>query len=369
MKKNIIVLFGGKSAEHDISLITANLVLNAIDEEKYNVYPVFVDKQNKWFYVKDFKNNIQNFKQKEEIFLKIGEDALFVKRTFLLKNLINVDCAILCHHGVNGEDGTIQSVLKLCNIPYSSSNTLSSAITMDKVVMKLLFKEFGFNVIDYFYFNKQEYENSKDNIINKLENELNYPVILKPANLGSSIGINIAKNKEELINAINVAFSFDNKVLVEKALENFTEINCAVMGYGKEVIVSSLEEPVSWKEFLTFEDKYEGNSKKSPKRIYPAKVPEEIKKNIQKVSKLIFEKFELCGVVRIDFIIKNDEIYVNEINSIPGSLAYYLFEKEEYSFTNVIDNLINFALKKYENENLLTYAFESNVLKNQNIKK
>ena len=138
--KNIIVLFGGKSAEHDISLITGNLALNAIDEEKYNVYPIMVDKQNKWFYVKDFKNNIEKIGKKEEIFLKLGENNLYIKKGFLTKKFIQVDCALLCHHGLNGEDGTIQSVLKLCGIPYTSSNILSSSITMDKVVMKMLFK-------------------------------------------------------------------------------------------------------------------------------------------------------------------------------------------------------------------------------------
>jgi len=367
--KNIIVLFGGKSAEHDISLITANLALNAIDNEKYNVYPIMVDKQNKWFYVKDFKNNIEKIGKKEEIFLKLGENNLYIKKGFITKKFIKVDCALLCHHGLNGEDGTIQSVLKLCSIPFTSSGVLSSGITMDKVVMKMLFKEHNFNVIDYFYFTKPDYEQKSEQILDEIEAKLGFPIIIKPANLGSSIGINISKNREELINSIQIALNFDNKILVEKALEDFTEINCAVMGYGEDIVVSSLEQPVNWKEFLTFEDKYISGSKKAVKRIYPAKVNKEIKTQIQQLSKEIFEKFELCGVARIDYIVKNEEIYVNEINSIPGSLAYYLFEREEYSFTEVIDKLIECGIKKFKEENQLTYTFESNVLNSKNITK
>jgi len=367
--KNIIVLFGGKSAEHDISLITANLALNAIDEEKYNVYPIMVDKQNKWFYVKDFKNNIKKIGKKEEIFLKLGDNNLYIKKSFLTKKFIQVDCALLCHHGLNGEDGTIQSVLKLCGIPYSSSGVISSSITMDKVVMKMLFKEHNFNVIDYFYFTKADYEHNIEQTLDEIEAKLSYPIIVKPANLGSSIGINISKNREELINNINIALNFDNKILLEKALEDFIEINCAVMGYKNDIVVSSLEQPVNWKEFLTFEDKYISGSKKSVKRIYPANVSKEIKKQIQQTSKEIFDKFELCGVARIDYIVKDDEVYVNEINSIPGSLAYYLFEREEYSFTEVIDKLIECAIKKFEDEKQLTYTFESNVLNSKDIKK
>lgn len=367
--KNIIVLFGGKSAEHDISLITANLALNAIDEEKYNVYPILVDTENKWFYVKDFKNNITKNIKKEEIFLKLGENNLYIKKGFITKKFIKVDCALLCHHGLNGEDGTIQSVLKLCGIPYTSSGVLSSAVTMDKVFMKMLFKEFNFNVIDYFYFTKNDYQEKQYKIIEEVEEKLNYPIIVKPANLGSSIGINISKNREELINNIQIALSYDNKILLEKALEDFIEINCAVMGYKDDIVVSSLEQPVNWKEFLTFDDKYINGSKKSVKRIYPAKVDQEIKKQIQNLSKEVFEKFELSGVVRIDYIVKNEEIFINEINSIPGSLAYYLFEREEYSFTEVIDKLIECAFKKFEDENNLTYTFKSNVLNSKNIKK
>ncbi len=262
MKKNIIVLFGGKSVEHDISLLTANMCLNAIDEEKYNVYPIHVDKNNVWFYEKDFKNKITKQNKKVEVFLKPGSDNLYIKNKFSVKKLVKVDCAILCHHGVNGEDGTIQSVLQLCGIPYSSSSVLSSSITMDKVIMKLLFKQFNFNVVDYDYFTKQEYFQNKEQILNRLELILDYPLIIKPASLGSSIGIKVVYNQEELINAIDFAFTFDNKILVEKALTNFKEINCAVLGYKNNITVSSLEQPLTIKEILTFEDKYINPNKK-----------------------------------------------------------------------------------------------------------
>ncbi len=360
--KNIIVLFGGKSAEHDISLITANLALNAIDEKKYNVYPIFIDKENHPFYAKNFKNNINKNFQKKEVFFKLGEKTLFVKSPFGLKKLVDVDCALLCNHGLNGEDGTIQSVLELSNIPYTSTSPLSSGICMDKVIMKFLLEKFEFNVVPYLYFYKQDFENNKDKMFEKIKSKLNFPVIVKPANLGSSIGISIAKDESELENSISIALQFDNKILIEKALENFKEINCACLGDRNEVLVSSLEEPISYKEFLTFDEKYLYGNKKSKKRIYPANISETIKQEIQQTSKEIFEKFELSGVVRIDFMVCDYIVYVNEINTIPGSLAYYLFEKENLTFGEIIDKLIEFSLTKLEDKQNLTYAYSSNVL-------
>lgn len=360
--KNIIVLFGGKSAEHDISLITANLVLNAIDTQKYKVYPVFIDKDNHWFLAQNFKNNINKDFEKIEVLLKMGTNCLFKKSLFGLKKLVQVDCAILCNHGLNGEDGTIQSVMELCSIPYTSTGPLSSGICMDKVIMKFLLEKFEFNVVPYLYFSRSDFEKNEEEIIKKIISKLNFPVIIKPANLGSSIGINIAKNQSELKNAVNIAFNFDNKILVEKALENFMEINCACIGHKNDMIVSSLEQPISYKEFLTFDEKYFSGNKKSKKRIYPADVTKPIKQEIQQTSKEIFEKFELSGVVRIDFMVCDYIVYVNEINSIPGSLAYYLFEKENLSFSDVIDKLIECAYKKHDEKQKITYAFKSNVL-------
>lgn len=367
--KNIIVLCGGKSSERDISLITANLVLNAIDEKKYKVFPIVVDENNKWHYIKNFKNNINQNTNNEIVYIKIGEKGLYKKNRFSLKKICDVDCAILCHHGLNGEDGTIQGLLELCDIPYTSSKVLSSSITMDKVFMKLLFKSFGFNVLPYEYFNKTEYEINNEKIIKKIIKNLGFPLIVKPANLGSSIGISIAKNKEELLKSINVAFEYDNKLLIEKALNNFKEINCAVIGYNDDIIVSSLEEPISWKEFLTFDEKYINSNKKCNSRIYPAKLDIKIEKEIKKISYNIFKKFELSGVVRIDFLVKDNEVFVNEVNSIPGSLAYYLFEKENLCFSEIIDKLIDIAILKNKENNNKTFAFKSDVLNKRNIKK
>ena len=198
---------------------------------------------------------------------------------------------------------------------------------------------------------------------------MNYPVIIKPANLGSSIGISIAKTREELEKSILVALNFDNKILVEKALQDFKEINCAALGNKNEVIVSSLEEPISYKDFLTFDEKYILGDKKSVKRIYPAKISNEIKKEIQQTSQEIFEKFELSGVVRIDFMIKDNIVYVNEINTIPGSLAYYLFEKEGLTFSDILDKLILYSQKKHDEKLDISFAFKSNVLNQTDIKK
>ena len=367
--KNLLVFFGGKSAEHDISLITANLALNAVDEEKYKVYPIFIDKENHWFLAKNFKNNINKNFDKTEIFLKMGESCIFKKSAFGLKKIASADCALLCNHGLNGEDGTLQSVLELCDIPYTSTNVITSAICMDKVVMKFLLEKFEFNVVPYTYFLRKDFEKNKKEIFEKIEAKLGFPVIIKPANLGSSIGISKANNQTELEKSIETALCFDNKILVEKALTDFKEINCACLKDGQNVIISSLEEPISYEDILTFDPKYLSGNKKSLKRIYPAKISEEIKKEIQQTSKEIFENFELSGVVRIDFMISNYIVYVNEINTIPGSLAYYLFEKENLSFGDVLEKLIASSVQKHDEKKHITYAYKSDVLTKSNSNK
>ncbi|MGN1222564.1 MAG: D-alanine--D-alanine ligase family protein [Christensenellales bacterium] len=367
--KNIVVLFGGKSSEHDISLLTANLVLNAINEEKYRIYPIFVDKKNKWFYVKNFKNNITKDNKKEEVFLTFGSPILYKKHKITYNKFIKVDCAILCHHGLNGEDGTIQGMLELCDIPYTSSGVAPSSITMDKIFMKHLFKALNFKTVDYDYFTIDDYKYEKERLILKLENSLKYPLIIKPSRLGSSIGISTAKNREELIKAIELALTFDDKILVEKMVEDFKEINCACIKSLTHLIASSLEEPIKKEEILNFNDKYISGGKNSIKRKYPAKLNDKLTKEIKKMSKEIYEKFDLSGCVRIDYIVKDGEVYVNEINSIPGSLAYYLFERENLSFSEIIDLLILKAIEKFNQKKNLTYTFESSVLNSKKLNK
>lgn len=360
MKKNVVILFGGKSVEHDISIITAKQVFKAIDKDLYNVYPIYSTHENKWKFLGE-NFNIDDKKNKE-VFLKTGENILYFQNKLgFIKKLFKIDCAILCFHGMNGEDGTIQGLLELCNIPYTSSNVLASAISMDKIFMKKLFESFNFKVVDFVNFNKNDYLINKDKIINIIEEKLGYPVIIKPSNLGSSIGINKCLCKTELENSIEIALNYDNNILVETAIENFKEINCACLGNYENVIVSSLEEPVNWKDFLTFEDKYKNNSKKIEKRVYPAKISEKITKQIQKTSLEIFKAFNLSGVVRIDYILKDSEVYVNEINSIPGSLAFYLFEKQNLTFNDVLNKLIELAFKKFEDKQKLNFVYNSNL--------
>ena len=361
MKKNIIVLFGGKSVEHDISVLTAKQVLKALDENLYNIIPVYSTHENKLKLIRNKELKLAS-KGNKDVFFKAGEPNLFsINALNIIKKQLKVDCAILCFHGMNGEDGTMQGLMELCDIPYSSCGVLSSAVSMDKIIMKKLFESFKFNVIDYVNFNNVEYEKDKNKIIKLIEKKLDYPVIVKPSNLGSSIGISKCLCKTELENSIEVALNYDNNILVEKAIENFKEINCACLGNSKEVIVSSLEEPVNWKEFLTFDDKYKNGSKKLAKRIYPAKISEDLTNQIQKTTLEIFKTFNLSGVVRIDYILKDENVYVNEINSIPGSLAFYLFEKQNLTFSDVLNKLIESAVVKFEEKQKLNFVFQSNL--------
>ncbi len=376
MKQNIAVIFGGKSSEHDISIITASQVLKNLNKQKYNIIPVYITKSGKWFYLKKFFDisffssfNVKN-KGVTEVGLFADSNTLFKKRKLRHKQLFKIDVAIVAMHGVNGEDGTVAGLLQLCDIPFTSPGSISAGICMDKVFMKKIFESEKFPVLPYVHFYRSEFLKAKEKVVKRLEKELDYPIIIKPANLGSSIGINICRNFEELVLAIEVACHYDKKILAERAVENLREINCSVLGVGQNVKASELEEPVSWKSYLSFEEKYLTKNKNSKggmhnlKRIMPAKISKKISKQIKALSLKAFKALNCKGVVRIDYIIDEDEnkVYINEINTIPGSFAFYLWEYEGMSFETLLDELIKIAkidkLEKQKN----TYTYSSSVL-------
>lgn len=243
-------------------------------------------------------------------------------------------------HGTNGEDGTIQGLFELMNIPYVGSGVLASSVGMDKILMKDVFKANGLPIVDYMWFYRREWIDDQKKTIKAIEEGLGYPVFVKPANLGSSIGISKAKDREGLIHAMEIAIRYDRKIIVEEAIENPREINCAVMGYDDNVIASLCEEPLGWDEILTFEDKYiksnvKGLGKEGSRRIIPADIEDNIRENIEDIASKAFMVIDGEGNARIDFLLDRDNnIYVNEINTLPGSIAFYLWEGKGYSFQN-----------------------------------
>ncbi|HEY5562884.1 MAG TPA: D-alanine--D-alanine ligase family protein [Clostridiaceae bacterium] len=280
---------------------------------------------------------------------------------------LKVDVIFPALHGMNGEDGTIQGLLSLANIPYVGCGVMASLVGMDKIIMKDIFKANGIPIVNYTWFLRKEYESKKENVIYNIEQQLKYPLFVKPANLGSSIGISKANNREQLISAIEIAVRYDRKVIIE--VEDLIEINCSVLGTDDELNASICEQPVSWKTFLTFDDKYmrNGNSKgmKSATRKMPAPIPEDKSEEIRKLSIKVFKVLDCAGVSRIDFMMNKNTMnrYVNEINTIPGSLAFYLWEPEGIDFRELINRLIQIAIKNHENQNNNIYTFDTELLK------
>ena len=320
--KKVAIFFGGKSTEHDISILSANLVINVLKND-FDVVPVYIDKNNDFYTgemedIKVFKNfDAKNFKKitfiKNAIYVLKGKKAKFYK---------NIDIAIPVMHGKNGEDGTLQGLFELMNIPYTQSGVLASALTLDKVYFKMMLNQIEIPNIEGYYVDVGD-----DYKLNMIVEKLKFPLIVKPSNLGSSIGITKVNNINELDNAIQLGFMFDNRLLIEKCLENFYEYNISVFKINDIIDTSLIEQPLSKKDILTFQDKYKnkcGKGMEGLDRIFPAEIDIHLENKIRSYAIEVYRVLNLSGIVRIDFIYdkENNEVYVNEVNSIPGSMAY-----------------------------------------------
>lgn len=372
VKKKVAVIFGGRSVEHDVSVITGLQVLENIDKEKYDTIPIYIDKKGKW-YTGDSLREYKNFKERNlkdlkavTFSLNANDHNLYLHPEnlglFSKKIVDKIDIVFPTIHGTNGEDGTLQGVLELINIPYVGGGVVASSVGMDKILMKDVFKANNIPIVDYIWFYRNEWLVNQEDIINRIEDTLGYSVFVKPANLGSSIGISKAKDREGLIEAIEIAIRYDRKIIIEKAVENAREINCAVMGYNEDVITSLCEEPLGWEEILTFEDKYiksniKGNGKNN-RRIIPADIKDDIREKIEDLAKKAFVSIDCSGNSRIDFLLDGENIYVNEINTLPGSIAFYLWEGKGYPIKELIDNMIEIAVKVHEEKNKNMYNFD-----------
>ncbi len=379
MKIKVGVIFGGQTVEHEISIITAVQAMVNMNQEKYDIHPIYIAKDGTWYTGKmltditiyrDFEN-LKKFAKKTILFNKNG--SIVLQSLGLFKNIItDLDIIFPIVHGNNVEDGTIQGYLQTINAPFVGSNVLGAALGQDKVIMKQIFEKYDLPLVDYVWFYDNEYHENKEEIIKKI-NKLGYPIIIKPATLGSSIGINFVKDKNELEKAIADTITYDTKIVVEKAVENLTEINCSVLGNYQIQEASILEEVMSTEEFLTFNDKYVGDGKKTNRgskgmsgaqRIIPARVDDKIKTQIQEISITAFKALNLSGVCRFDFLMdsKKEKIYLNEPNTIPGSLAFYLWEKTNKNYEKLLDEMISIGIKNYKIKQQKTVTFDNNIL-------
>ncbi len=378
MKTNIGVFFGGRSTEHEISVISASQAMHAINRDKYDVTPIYISKQGR-FYTGDALFDVANYRDIPSLLAKCtqvymepsyGDYNLYrvKKPMFGSAVLTTLDVVIPVLHGSNVEDGIFEGVLETIGIPYAGCNTLASANGMDKITMKMILRECGVPVIDYVWFTDKEWFKKRDELIARIEDKIGYPVIVKPANLGSSVGIGRAANREQLIGKIEIAEKYSSRIIVEHMVDNLKEINCSVLGDCDEYRSSVLEEPIKSAEILSYEDKYMGGTKgakgmqASQKRI-PADLPAGMTERIRFLAGETFRVLGCHGVSRIDFIIDDDtkEIFVNEINTIPGSLSFYLWEATGLSFDALMDTLVKLALKRKREQGQKTVSYDQNI--------
>lgn len=380
MKTNVGVFFGGRSVEHEISVISALQAINAFDQSKYNVIPVYISKQGRW-YTGPLTLDIRNYKdmkslceRSEEVYMRpeFGDYKLYRANPgggiFSKKNPVydELHVAIPVLHGSHGEDGMFEGLLETIGIPYAGCDTLSSANGMDKITMKMILRSEGIPVVDYVWFTDKEWIDKREAIVDRIEERLGYPVIVKPANLGSSVGIGKATDRDALIEKVNNAEKFSQRIIVEHMIEDMMEINCSVLGDADDHQSSVCEEPISKGDFLSYEEKYGGGAKAgmqaSEKKI-PADIPDEMSKAIQKMAGETFRVLSCHGVSRVDVMVdrKDNGIYVNEINTIPGSLSYYLWEESGISFTQLMDRLVSLALKRKRETDRKTFTYDANI--------
>ncbi len=382
---NIAVFFGGKSVEHDVSIVTAQQLIQNINKEKYTVIPVYITRDGDWFSgeklatVEAFSHFDKGDKDIDRVYIPANTRVKQLyrfnteKKGLFKKEESNVyariDAAIIAMHGLNGEDGSLQGLLELAGIPYTSSGVLGSSVGMDKILMKAAYIGAGFPVLPYTYFDREAWQKDRASVIAQCEAKLEYPMFVKPSNLGSSIGITKAHDKSELEKAIDVAAEYDHRILVEKGLDSPKEINCSALGFGDDVTVSVCEMPYNSDEFLTFSDKYLNGGKNQASmealaRRIPAPISDEMTERVRKMTVDIFKLMDCKGVVRIDYICNNDltELYVNEINTIPGSFAFYLWEPLGISYDHLIDKLIECAVKANDARKANNFAFDSEII-------
>lgn len=380
MKTNVAVFFGGRSVEHEISVISALQAINAFDPDKYNIIPVYISKQGRWYTganlldLKNYRNLDTLVANAEEVFMRpeYGDYNLYKVNSglFSKKNPVvaELHVAIPVLHGTNGEDGIFEGLLETIGIPFAGCNTLASANGMDKITMKMILREEGIPVVDYVWFTDHRWNSDKDAIVARIEEKLDYPVIVKPANLGSSVGIGTAADRAELIERINTACKFSQRIIVEHMIEKLKEINCSVLGDADDHQSSVCEEPIKSGKFLSYEDKYMGGTKTnqgmqaSEKRI-PADLPKEMSEKIRHMAGETFRVLSCHGVSRIDVMVdeKDNSVYVNEINTIPGSLSFYLWEASGISFPQLMDRLVALALKRKRETDRKTFTYDQNI--------
>ena len=394
MKTRVAMMFGGKTVEHEVSVISGIQACMAMNKDKYEIIPVYLTKDNDMYIgsgVGDIRSyrNIPELIRNSQRVIMVGDGGRTLLVPYPAKKWggpkpVEIDIAFPVVHGTNVEDGALQGYLKTVGVPFVGPDVTASAVSMDKFFTKLIVREAGVPVLDGCVYNLSDYA-EMDRMLDDVEDKIGYPVIIKPVNLGSSVGISIARNRGELVSAMDDAFRYASKVVAEHAISSLREINCAVLGDENEAVASECEEPLHTRDILSYEDKYVNNAggKKggakgggakgagmaSVARKIPADLSPEKREEVRELAIRSFKALGCCGVSRMDFMIDEDtgQLYFNEINPIPGSLSFYLWEPVGVPYTELLDRMIELTFKRLRTEEALTFTFDTNILANANL--
>lgn len=383
-KRNLIIAFGGISPEHEVSVLTAIQAVSALKDSDYKPIPLYITKSGNWFTgstlleLETYKDLKKLEKTATPCYITLSDTGKAVlienKKGLLIKNReFNIDSVLTAFHGAGGENGAFQGVFETFNIPYTGSGVKASAIGMDKIATKNLCRDANIPVVEGITFNERRWIEDSESLVSSAEN-LDYPVVVKPVSLGSSIGVSIVNNREELRNAIETAFRYDANLLVEKAISPLIEINCSVLGSADNCRPSVCERPVGKDELLSFRDKYQnegdGKGMASADRIIPADINPELAKKIQETACTVFSLFGCSGVARLDFLVNSetDQIYFNEINTIPGSFSFYLWKESGLDFKSLLSEMIKIAKEEHRKKNGRIQSYDTNLLSEKAVK-
>ncbi len=381
MKTKVAILFGGRSVEHEVSIITGIQAFSALDRTKYEPLVLYITKDNQ-FYTGEVLEHIESYRDlpaalatATRVVPVAGANGVelvrYPAKRWGNNTVATFEVAIPAVHGTNVEDGTLMGLLEMLNVPYTGCDLASSALGMDKFLMKSVLRDAGLPVLDALSFSGKVYAQDSDKVLNRLEESIGYPAIVKPVNLGSSVGIARADNREALVSALDNAFGYAPRVLVEQAITPLREINCSVLGDTDAARASVCEEPVSCDEILSYKDKYLSGGKSSKsggmadlKRRCPADIPEELAEQVRTLAVKTFRALGCGGVARVDFLNNPEtgELWVNEINTIPGSLSFYLWEATGLPFNQLLDEMIALAFKRQRNREALQFDYNTNLL-------
>lgn len=355
-KLKVAVIFGGTNTEHEVSLVSAQAVIQNLDLTKYEVIPVKITKENVWLKAKELKPSYTPALGEK---IASAETAIDSIDDLLEEHPLDVIFPVL--HGPYGEDGTIQGLLELMRIPYVGSGVTGSAVCMDKIIQKNVCQSYNIPVVPFLWLTLEEWNHNRQKIIKNITNKFKnkYPLFVKPANQGSSVGITKAHNKKELESGLSIAFKRDLRVIIEQAVDNVREIECSLLGSSSSPQASVLGEIIPDQEFYSYESKYLSGGSRS---VIPANLSPELTTAIQQSAKLAFQATDCYGLARIDFILnsKTNEFYLNEINTMPGftpiSMYPKLWEASGVSYPELLDKLINLALEKHSQKSTLNFS-------------